>query len=128
MVVDQHFSRGVDVVFFGRTCKANPSIARLARRFDCPVVGVRVIREPGHRFRIEGFGPYELPRGDDGEGGCRCRDSDVYECHRGVGARISRSVSVVSSPLAIGCVLTSPLATGFVLSSPLAIGVLVCRF
>ena len=67
MVVDQHFSRGVDVVFFGRRCKANPSIARLARRFDCPVVGVRVIREPDHRFRIEGFGPYALPRGADGE-------------------------------------------------------------
>lgn len=67
MVVDQHFSRGVDVTFFGRRCKANPSIARLARRFDCPVVGVRVIRLPGHRFRIDGFGPYQLPRTETGE-------------------------------------------------------------
>lgn len=67
MVVDQHFSRGVDVTFFGRRCKANPSIARLARRFDCPVVGVRVVRLPGHRFRIDGYGPYDLPRGDNGE-------------------------------------------------------------
>jgi KDO2-lipid IV(A) lauroyltransferase len=67
MVVDQHFSRGVDVTFFGRRCKANPSIARLARRFDCPVVGVRVVRLPSHGFRIDGFGPYELPRGADGE-------------------------------------------------------------
>jgi KDO2-lipid IV(A) lauroyltransferase len=67
MVVDQHFSRGVDVTFFGRRCKANPSIARLARRFDCPVVGVRVVRLPGHGFRVDGFGPYELPRGGDGE-------------------------------------------------------------
>jgi Kdo2-lipid IVA lauroyltransferase/acyltransferase len=67
MVVDQHFSRGVDVMFFGRRCKANPSIARLARRFDCPVVGVRVIRLPDHGFRIEGFGPYDLPREADGQ-------------------------------------------------------------
>jgi Kdo2-lipid IVA lauroyltransferase/acyltransferase len=67
MVVDQHFSRGVDVTFFGRRCKANPSIARLARRYDCPVVGVRVIRLPNHRFRIEGFGPYDLPRDEDGQ-------------------------------------------------------------
>jgi KDO2-lipid IV(A) lauroyltransferase len=67
MVVDQHFSRGVDVTFFGRRCKANPSVARLARRFDCPVVGVRVIRLPAHRFRIEGFGPYDLPRDAEGE-------------------------------------------------------------
>jgi KDO2-lipid IV(A) lauroyltransferase len=67
MVVDQHFSRGVDVTFFGRSCKANPSIARLARRFDCPVVGVRVVRLPNHRFQIDGYGPYELPRGSDGQ-------------------------------------------------------------
>jgi KDO2-lipid IV(A) lauroyltransferase len=67
MVVDQHFSRGVDVTFFGRRCKANPTVARLARRFDCPVVGVRVIRLPHHGFRIDGFGPYELPRGPDGQ-------------------------------------------------------------
>jgi Kdo2-lipid IVA lauroyltransferase/acyltransferase len=66
MLVDQHFSRGVDVTFFGRRCKANPTIARLARRFDCPVVGLRVIREPDHRFRITGTGPIELPRDAEG--------------------------------------------------------------
>ena len=67
MLVDQHFSRGVDVTFFGRPCKANPSIARLARRFDCPVVGVRVIRLPNRRFRIAVGGPYELPRDAEGD-------------------------------------------------------------
>jgi KDO2-lipid IV(A) lauroyltransferase len=66
MLVDQHFSRGVDVTFFGRRCKANPSIARLARQFDCPVVGVRVIRLPDRRFRIDAEGPIELPRNPDG--------------------------------------------------------------
>ena len=66
MLVDQHFSRGVDVTFFGRRCKANPSIARLARRFDCPVVGVRVIRLPDRRFRIAAAGPIDLPRDDTG--------------------------------------------------------------
>jgi Kdo2-lipid IVA lauroyltransferase/acyltransferase len=62
MLVDQHFSRGVDVTFFGRRCRANPTIARLARQFDCPVVGVRVIRLPGRRFRIAAEGPFALPR------------------------------------------------------------------
>ena len=56
MLVDQHFSRGVDVMFFGRRCKANPTVARLARQFDCPVVGVRVMRLPDRRFRIVGRG------------------------------------------------------------------------
>ena len=67
MLVDQHFSRGVDVTFFGRRCKANPSIARLARSFDCPVVGVRVVRLPDHKFRIMASGPYELPRDAGGQ-------------------------------------------------------------
>ncbi len=66
MLVDQHWSRGVDITFFGRRCKANPTLARLARQFDCPVVGVRVIRLPGHRFRLEGTGPITLPRDGDG--------------------------------------------------------------
>jgi KDO2-lipid IV(A) lauroyltransferase len=66
MLVDQHFSRGVDVTFFGRRCKANPTIARLARQFDCPVVGVRVIRLPDRRFRIAAEGPFILPRDTEG--------------------------------------------------------------
>ena len=66
MLVDQHFSRGVDVTFFGRRCKANPSIARLARQFECPVVGVRVIRLPNCRFRIAAEGPFDLPRDASG--------------------------------------------------------------
>jgi KDO2-lipid IV(A) lauroyltransferase len=67
MLVDQHFSRGVDVTFFGRRCRANPAIARLARRFDCPVIGVRVIRLPGRRFRVEAEGPFILPTNAGGE-------------------------------------------------------------
>ena len=53
MLVDQYYVRGVDVTFFGRTCKANPTIARMARHFDCPIHGSRVIRMPGDRFKIE---------------------------------------------------------------------------
>ncbi|HEY0439560.1 MAG TPA: lipid A biosynthesis lauroyl acyltransferase [Xanthobacteraceae bacterium] len=53
MLVDQHFTRGVHVTFFGRRCKANPTLARLARHIDCPIHGIRTIRLPNHRFRIE---------------------------------------------------------------------------
>lgn len=62
MLVDQRFTRGVRVNFFGRGCTANPTIARLARRFDCPVIGVRVIRLPDRRFRIQATKPLDLPR------------------------------------------------------------------
>ena len=53
MLVDQYFGRGVDVTFFGRTTKANPLLARLARQVECPIVGARIIRLPDHRFRAE---------------------------------------------------------------------------
>ena len=66
MLTDQHFSRGVDITFLGRRCKANPAIARLARHFDCPVVGVRVIRRPDGGFTIDGDGPLTLPRDASG--------------------------------------------------------------
>ena len=66
MLVDQHSFRGVNVEFFGRRCIANPMIARLARHFECPIHGVRVIRQPGHRFRIEFTEPVVPPRASDG--------------------------------------------------------------
>jgi KDO2-lipid IV(A) lauroyltransferase len=53
MLVDQHYTRGIEVTFFGRKCKANPLIAMLARQVECPIYGTRVIRLPGNRFRGE---------------------------------------------------------------------------
>jgi Kdo2-lipid IVA lauroyltransferase/acyltransferase len=53
MLVDQYYVRGVPVTFFGRRTMANPLLARLARHFDCPIHGTRVIRLPDHRFRAE---------------------------------------------------------------------------
>jgi KDO2-lipid IV(A) lauroyltransferase len=67
MLLDQHYGKGVDVVFFGRTCKANPLLARLARQFDCPIRGVRTIRLPdGNHFRGEITEPVEPKRDADG--------------------------------------------------------------
>lgn len=45
MLVDQYDIRGVDITFFGRVCKASPLIAQLARHIDCPIHGVRVVRQ-----------------------------------------------------------------------------------
>src|SRR5215470_1611768 len=50
MLVVQHYSKGVEVSFFGRRCKANPLIAKLAREAECPIYGTRVIRLPDNRF------------------------------------------------------------------------------
>jgi Kdo2-lipid IVA lauroyltransferase/acyltransferase len=51
--VDQWFTNGVEVTFFGRKTKANPTLARLLRQIECPVHGVRIIRLPDNRFRAE---------------------------------------------------------------------------
>jgi KDO2-lipid IV(A) lauroyltransferase len=67
MLIDQHFTRGVLVNFMGRPALVNPVLGKFARRFDCPVHGVRVIRLPGHRFRLQLTPAINLPRDPDGQ-------------------------------------------------------------
>jgi KDO2-lipid IV(A) lauroyltransferase len=67
MLVDQRFGRGPRIRFLGRPASANPLLARLARRFDCPVHGARAIRLPGNRFRLELTDAVTLPRNAAGQ-------------------------------------------------------------
>jgi len=67
MLVDQHDRRGVDVEFFGRPARTSALIARLARQVDCPIRGVRVIRLPDNRFRLELTEPITPVRTPGGE-------------------------------------------------------------
>jgi Kdo2-lipid IVA lauroyltransferase/acyltransferase len=67
MLIDQHFTRGVIVDFMGRPALVNPILGKFARRFDCPVHGVRVIRLPDHRFRLQLTPALTLPRDPDGQ-------------------------------------------------------------
>jgi KDO2-lipid IV(A) lauroyltransferase len=67
LFADQHFANGVDVVFFGRRCKANPMAARFAQFFNCPVHGFRTIRLPDNRIQVEFTDEIEMPRGADGK-------------------------------------------------------------
>jgi KDO2-lipid IV(A) lauroyltransferase len=67
ILVDQHFTKGADVTFFGRTCKANPLIALLARQLECPIYGLRIVRLPdGNSFRGDLTDPIVTPRDADG--------------------------------------------------------------
>jgi Kdo2-lipid IVA lauroyltransferase/acyltransferase len=51
MLADQHYSKGVEVTFFGRPCLANPLIAMLARQTELPIYGMRVVRkDDGNSF------------------------------------------------------------------------------
>ena len=76
MLIDQRFGRGPRVPFFGHPVAANPFAARLARRFEPPVYGMRAIRLPGGRFRIALEGPFELPR--DAQGKVAVEEATAY--------------------------------------------------
>jgi KDO2-lipid IV(A) lauroyltransferase len=68
MLVDQHLTSGVDVMFFGRKCKANPLVAQLARRFECPIRGIRAVRgRDRNTFVADVTAPLEFPRDADGK-------------------------------------------------------------
>jgi KDO2-lipid IV(A) lauroyltransferase len=67
MLADQHYSKGVEVTFFGQPCLANPLIAMLARQTELPIYGMRVVRNPdGNSFWGEVSDPVEPVRGADG--------------------------------------------------------------
>jgi len=67
MLVDQYFSKGVEVTFFGRPCLANPLAALLARQTGCPIHGMRVVRLPdGNSFWGEITEAIEPARDADG--------------------------------------------------------------
>jgi KDO2-lipid IV(A) lauroyltransferase len=66
MLVDQHYAGGVEVTFFGRRCTANPLLAELARRVECPIHGTRIIRLPDGKFRGEITEAIPLARDETG--------------------------------------------------------------
>jgi KDO2-lipid IV(A) lauroyltransferase len=67
MLVDQHFVGGVKVDFFGRRASTNPTLARFARLRGCAIHGMRTVRLPDNRFRLELTDPISLPRDSDGK-------------------------------------------------------------
>ncbi len=67
MLADQHYTKGVEVTFFGRPCLANPLIAMLARLTELPIYGMRVVRNPdGNSFWGEVSAPVEPARDNSG--------------------------------------------------------------
>jgi len=67
MLVDQYDVKGVDVTFFGRTCKVSPLLAQLARHLDCPIRGARTVRlAGGNQLRAELTAPIEPARDAQG--------------------------------------------------------------
>jgi KDO2-lipid IV(A) lauroyltransferase len=65
-LTDQHFARGVEVTMFGRRALAHPMMALFARLHEGALYGIRAIRLPGDRFRIEMTERLDPPRDTEG--------------------------------------------------------------
>ena len=67
MLVDQHDAKGIEVGFFGRSCRVSGTLARMARLFECPIYGSRVVRLPSGQYRFEMTEPLTPPRDRSGK-------------------------------------------------------------
>ena len=102
MLADQHYTRGVEVTFFGRRCLANPLIAMLARQTGAPIHGLRVVRNAdGNSFWGE-ISDEVQARARRRRQFRRCRHhAGGDRGDRRLGARISRAMAVAAPPLAV---------------------------
>ncbi len=62
---DQKFNLGIDAPFFGHTLKTAPGPARLARRFNVPLLPVSVTRLPKARFVVTFHPPIDADTDPD---------------------------------------------------------------
>ena len=62
MLVDQKMNDGIAVPFFGHPAMTAPALARLALKFDLPVVPARVERLVGARFRLTFYPPLRIEK------------------------------------------------------------------
>jgi KDO2-lipid IV(A) lauroyltransferase len=61
ILCDQRLSQGIEAPFFGRPAMTTSAPARLALRYDCPIVPVRIERLGGPRFRISCAAALPMP-------------------------------------------------------------------
>ncbi|MBI3506420.1 MAG: lauroyl acyltransferase [Proteobacteria bacterium] len=85
MLLDQKMNDGVPVPFFGIDAMTAPALAGLALKYDCAVLGARLERLGGAKFRITINPPLELPATGD-------KAADQMAVMRAVNAEIERWV------------------------------------
>ncbi|XBQ16396.1 MAG: lysophospholipid acyltransferase family protein [Oceanicaulis sp.] len=62
---DQKMNDGIAAPFFGREAMTASGPARMALRYNCPLVPMSIVRKDGCRFKITVFEPFEKPEGKD---------------------------------------------------------------
>ncbi|MGB0934957.1 MAG: lauroyl acyltransferase [Alphaproteobacteria bacterium] len=61
ILVDQKMNRGISVPFFGRDAMTAPAAARMAIKYNCPLVPAQVERLGGFKFRVTYHPPIDIP-------------------------------------------------------------------
>lgn len=62
MMLDQKFNEGIAIPFFNYDAMTAPAIAKLALRFECPIVPVQVERLSGVPCRVTFYPPLKCPQ------------------------------------------------------------------
>ena len=62
---DQKMNDGVAAPFLGRQAMTASGPARMALRYDCPLVPMGIVRKDGARFKVTVYDPIEKPDKDD---------------------------------------------------------------
>jgi KDO2-lipid IV(A) lauroyltransferase len=62
---DQKMNDGIAAPFFGREAMTASGPARMALRYDCPIVPMGIVRKDGPRFKVTVHEPLEKPDRDD---------------------------------------------------------------
>jgi len=62
---DQKMNDGIAAPFFGREAMTASGPARMALRYDCPLVPMNVVRKDRTRFKVTVYEPLEKPDGSD---------------------------------------------------------------
>jgi KDO2-lipid IV(A) lauroyltransferase len=62
MLVDQKMNDGIKTKFFGMDAMTAPAIARLALKYDYPILPARIVRINGPRHKITVFPPLKITR------------------------------------------------------------------
>jgi len=83
MLLDQKMNDGMPVPFFGTDAMTAPALAGLALKYDCVVLGARLERLDGVRFRITIIPPLAMP--DTGD-----KAADQVAIMRAVNAEMER--------------------------------------
>lgn len=65
ILIDQKYNQGVEVNFFGRPAMTSPAYIQLAKKFNCPLIPVRIQRTKGCHFIVEFSSPLDLNADQD---------------------------------------------------------------